>query len=68
VSRASEHDTEASRAGMVGATVIELKGKARDYVLVEFFGEKVPGVRGEVVVQQNGLPEGLDLLPIGSLK
>jgi len=63
-----QHD-ETKRADMVGASVIFLEGRARDYALKEFFGKKVEGIVTELVVQQRGaLPEGLDLLPIGALK
>jgi len=65
----TEHDNEAKRADMVGASVIVLEGKAREYALKEFFGKKIDTIVTEVVIQQRGAPpEGLDLLPKASLK
>jgi hypothetical protein len=58
----SEYDNEAKRATMVGSTVRVLEGKARDYAMKEFFAEQVPAVRGEKVIKQTGLPDGLELV------
>jgi hypothetical protein len=60
--RVTEHDNEAKRADMVGSTVRVLEGKARDYALKEFFAEQVPSVKGEKVIPQRGLPDGLELV------
>jgi hypothetical protein len=58
----SEYDNEAKRATMVGSTVRVLEGKARDYAMKEFFAEQVPSVRGELLIPQRGLPDGLELV------
>jgi hypothetical protein len=60
--RVSEHENEEKRVGTVGISAVELKGKARDFAMKEFFAEQVPSVKGEKVIPQRGLPDGLELV------
>jgi hypothetical protein len=60
--RVTEHDNEEKRVGTVGISAVELKGKAREFAMKEFFAEQVPSVRGEKVIPQRGLPDGLELV------
>jgi hypothetical protein len=54
--RVSEHDDEANRADTRGLSVTVLEGKAADLAHKKFFGEQVPAVRGEKVVDLKAAP------------
>jgi hypothetical protein len=57
----SDQEFEAGRCDTVGISAQELRGKARDEAL-KFFAEQVPSVKGEKVIPQRGLPDGLELV------